>query len=114
MYKNKPFCLINTTGEHEIGYSTYFNLIGDEIIEEIVSSNIDFTTYSYYKLENNHLVLIDKIFDGYQNLGEDFERKVIYTKDDIILIMEYSAGGDMLDYINNESVNLLYTRFILF
>ena len=30
--------------------------------------------------------------------------EVIETKEDIILIMECASGGDLLDYINNDSV----------
>ena len=96
MYNGSPFCLINSTGNHEIEYSRDYVLVGDNIIEEYVRNSIDSTIYSYYKMKNNHLVLIDKIFDGYlNNNDEKYERKVIYTKDGV----EKEINRDEMDKI---------------
>lgn len=96
MYNGSPYCLINSTGEHEIEYSRDYVLVGDSIIEEYVRNSIDSTTYSFYKMENNHLVLIDKIFDGYVDKEDGkYERKVIYTKDGV----EKEINRDEMDKI---------------
>ena len=79
-----PFCLIDSVGYHEIGYWTYYRLIGDYIIEKHTDANIDFDEYSYCLLNDNKLVLIDKIFNGYiENDNGTYERKIIYTKDGV-------------------------------
>lgn len=84
MYNDKPLCLINSVGDHEIGYYTYYTLIGDSIICKHSKGNIDFDEYAYYLMKDNKLVLIDKVFDGYIKVEKDkWERKIIYTKDGV-------------------------------
>lgn len=92
IYNDAPFCLINSIGYYEIGYYTNYRLIGDNIIEEHKKSNIDYDIYSYYTMNNNHLDLIEKIFNGYVDDGNGKSvRKIIYTKDGIDRVMNFDG-----------------------
>ena len=99
MYNDKPFCLIDSVGYHEIGYYTDYTLIGDSIICEYVHENIDSAKTSYYFMENNKLVLIDKIYEGYVKDGKDkYEWKIFYTKDGVEREISYEERNNIFKY----------------
>lgn len=105
-YDGKPFCLINSVGDHEIGYFTYYTVIGDSIICENVHGNIDSDEKSYYYMKNNKLVLIDKIFEGYVRDDKDnMEYKIIYTKDGAEREIGYDERDNIFKYYNTVTAN---------
>lgn len=106
MYNDKPFCLINSVGDHEIGYYTNYTLIGDSIICEYVHGNIDSDEKSYYYMKNNKLVLIDKIFEGYVRDDKDnMEYKIIYIKDGAEREIGYDERDNIFKYYNTITAN---------
>lgn len=82
MYEGRPFCLLECIGYHELQFYTNYSLIGDYIIEKREHVSIDYDIISYYKLKNNRLELIEKIFNGYiEDENGESKRKIIYSKD---------------------------------
>ncbi|MBP3200039.1 MAG: hypothetical protein J6M39_00105 [Lachnospiraceae bacterium] len=106
MYNDKPFCLINSVGDHEIGYYTYYTLIGDSIICKHSKGNIDFDEYAYYLMKDNKLVLIDKVFDGYIKVEKDnWERKIIHTKDGVEREVDFDDERKILQQYDSITTN---------
>lgn len=106
MYNDKPFCLINSVGDHEIGYGTYYTLIGDSIICEHIYENVDSDEISYYFMKNNKLVLIDKIFEGHVRDDKDnIEYKIIYTKDGVEREIDFDDERKILQQYDSITTN---------